>query len=243
MLSLASAAHPGIISVVSAPQTVAKQVSARLARRDLWLEDLAWHRETYRESKFRWWDTDVMAIVTYNTWGRVDFTTLEHLRWLEQWRLGLLAFAAQCRNAMAAPLREAQETFGTINWQPIADAVGLTVLECSTTVWFDTYAAAADRVGNAQVQRVQKMVGGMVFGNPLILIFELKQLWRMYQTADNVHEDTLCDLVEELRGTRRLEDIAGAAGMSAAGLEHRVADARAARGGPGDPRRIPAQQF
>jgi len=221
-----------------------RPVSDRLARRELWLADLAWHRETYREAKFRWWDLDVMSIVTYNTWGRVDFTTLKHLRWLEEWRLEIAVFTDQCQMAMAAPLRQARETLGAAGWDEVAVLVGLTAVECSLADWLDTHAEPEQRVPNFQVQRIQDMVAGMVSANPLILIFELKQLWRMYQAAEAVHEDTLCDLVEELRGTRREEDITEAAGLvSVAGLGHRVAAARAARGGPGDPRRVPVQKF
>jgi len=36
---------------------------------------VCWHRETQRESKFKWWDIDVMMIVTANN---RDLTSLEN---------------------------------------------------------------------------------------------------------------------------------------------------------------------
>jgi hypothetical protein len=41
----------------------------------------------------------------------------------------------------------------------------------------------------------------MVFGNPLIHIVEMKQMWRMHAAAVDMHEDTICDLAEEWHGT------------------------------------------
>jgi len=41
----------------------------------------------------------------------------------------------------------------------------------------------------------------MVCGNPLIHIVEMKQMWWMYAAAVDMHEDTICDLAEELQGS------------------------------------------
>ena len=83
----------------------------------------------------------------------------------------------------------------------------------------------------------------MVFGNPLIHIVEMKQMWQMYEAAVDMHDDTICDLADELSATHSAEDIAKAAGMAhPVGFSYRVEAVRQARGGPGDPRRIPAQR-
>ncbi len=77
----------------------------------------------------------------------------------------------------------------------------------------------------------------MVFGNPLIHIVEMKQMWWMYAAAVDMHDDTICDLAEEWHGRYSPEDIARAAGMAlTVGFGYRFAEVRKSRGGPGDPR-------
>jgi len=213
----------------------------RETRRELWLEDVRWHRETYRESKFKWWECDVMKIVTANTGGKLDFTTLQDLRVLQQWRYELCSFAGLVQRGMAPPLRAAFAVWN--DWEPIAGAVGLTPLECAETVYLDNMFPADQGQRPHPVARIDKSVAGMVFGNPLIHIVEMKQMWLMYAAAVDLHDDTICDLGEELQTTHCAEDIAHAAGMAhAVGFGHRFTAIRAARGGPGDPRRIPAQR-
>ena len=74
------------------------------------------------------------------------------------------------------------------------------------------------------------------FVNPLIEAWELKHLCGMYEAADNVLEDTLCDLIDELTGHVSDQDLVAATGMqSVASLQRRVAAARLQRGPPGRP--------
>jgi len=84
----------------------------------------------------------------------------------------------------------------------------------------------------------------MAFSNPLIRVWEVKQLTAMYLAAVDVLEDTLIDLVEELSPTHRLSDILRAAHTSSEErLDERIAAQRTACGGPNDPRRVLRQTF
>jgi len=76
----------------------------------------------------------------------------------------------------------------------------------------------------------------MVFGNPLIHIVKMKQMWRMHAASVGMHEDTICDLAEEWQGRYSSEDIARAAGMAhTVEFGYRLTEVRKSRGGPGDP--------
>lgn len=211
----------------------------RMALRDSWIAEFADHRRIHNESRFRWWADDVMSIVTWNTRGRIDFTELKHLAWLEEWRLNMGSYTDECAKWVGVPLLEAQSYFRwTREYNQLGEVVGLTPRECDELVYW--WEIATERTPNQQVRRIHKMA----FSNPLIRIWELKQLWRMYQAAVDVAEDTLVDLVEELRPTHRLSDIVRESRSFTEGqLNARVTEARDARGGPNDPRRVPHQIF
>lgn len=215
----------------------------RLARFESWTQELREHRELHNQSRFRWWDTDIMSLATWTTWGRIDFTTLRHLRSLEKWRAELALYTRACEiNGMAPPLIDAQELlYGSGRcWTEIAEAVHLTELDCRIVVGTYRFSEPALREPNKQVRRILRMA----YSNPLIRVWETKQLVAMHAAAVNVLEDTLIDLVEELRPTHRLSDIMRAAGSANEDrLADRIATQREARGGPDDPRRRPRQTF
>lgn len=215
-----------------------------LATQKSYLDELGDHRAIHQQSRFRWDAEDVMSSVTWNTWGRIDFTELKHLAWLAEWRQKMLEHAVECQYGMAGPLREALPLFGAntnIAWKIIGDAVDMTPLQFNQLLWFyDHDSDNTPWTPNSQVRRIHKMG----FGNPLIRIWEVKQLWAMYMAAVDVHEDTLVDLIEELRPTHRMSDILRAADIyNEDRLAERIAAARGARGGPNDPRRVPRQTF
>lgn len=215
----------------------------RLARFEAWTQELREHRELHNQSRFRWWDKDVMSLATWTTWGRIDFTSLGHLRSLEKWRaeLDTYTFASEI-NGMAPPLLEAQElVYGSgRSWALIAEAVHMTELNCRVVTGAFNFAEPANREPTKQNLRIQRMA----YSNPLIRVWETKQLVAMHTAAVNVLEDTLVDLVEELRPTHRLSDILRAAGNANEDrLADRIAVQRTARGGPDDPRRFPRQTF
>ena len=60
-------------------------------------------------------------------------------------------------------------------------------------------------------------------------------MWWMYAAAVDMHEDTNCDLAEELQGRYAPEGIARAAGMAlTVGFGYRFIEVRESRGGPVD---------
>ena len=215
----------------------------RLARFEAWTQELREHRELHNQSRFRWWAKDVMSLATWTTWGHIDFTSLRDLRSLEKWRAELALYTRACEiNGLAPPLIEAQElVYGSgRSWALIADAVYLTELDCRIVVGTYRVSEPALREPNKQVLRIHRMA----YSNPLIRVWETKQVVAMHAAAVNVLEDTLVDLVEELRPTHQLSDIMRAAGSANEDrLADRISTQRAARGGPDDPRRCPRQSF
>jgi len=213
----------------------------RAERAVVWLDDLRWHQHVYRRARFRWWGEHVMKIVTSRTGGQLDFTSVADLEWLRRYQCEHAEYTFQCQMAMAEPLTAALETLGS--WDAVREPIGLSLTECRATVGLARREPPEART-NPDVERILRMVGSQVFQNPLILAWELKQMWRMHDAVVDVFEDTICDLVEELRGSRPDEILARAAGSALPkGLDTRIAYAREARGQAGDPRRIPTQVF
>ena len=149
---------------------------ARGQRAELWLDDLVWHKRMFRQSRFRWTGEHAMDIVTRATGGALDYTTIGHLRWLQRRQDEVRDRGTQCRSAMADPLREAHQILG---WDRTAVAVGLTVVDCRLTLAFAAGTTQADRT-NIDVKGALRQ---LPFVNPLIQVWELKQLWRLYDAA------------------------------------------------------------
>lgn len=213
----------------------------RRAQRDLWLEDLDWHKRMYRSSRFRWGNHHVLQVLHRHTGGQSSFTTLEDLRLLQLYQAQVCDLSTRVRDALAGPLAQARDVVGP-SWEPAADAVGLSVIECRMITWCAQVAPAPPHPG-ADLN-VERVLHKLPFTNPLTQAWELKQLWRLYEAAVDVLEDTICDLVDELRPTRPasvLMEITNS--LSEHGLQQRVDAARTRRGLPGDPRRRPRQVF
>lgn len=206
-----------------------------------WLDDLWWHKKMYRGARWRWWGEHVMDMITSYTGGRLYFTTVEDLRRLQGYKYHAEEEAFTCQLALTDPLEQAGDLMG--RWGAVAEALGLTTVDCSATVWFA--AVLPDRARtNSAVERVKRVVQRQPFKNPLIEAFELKQMWRLHQAAATMLEDTTCDLLEELRESRPDAVLCEAAAIATVkGLDLRIATARTDRGGPGDPRRIPRQIY
>ncbi len=206
-----------------------------------WIEDLRWHRDQYRQSRFQWSGSEALLAATEFTHGRQDFTSLMDLRELNLGRRAATEYAAVCQRAFGEAARQARRSICPTSWVAVAIELDSTVDDCSASSHFATWSSPADRT-NTQVDRVQRIVDGLYFSNPLIRAWELKQLWDLYTAAENILEDTLIDLVVELDGHRRAQDIADAIGVfTVAGLSHRVDLQRSQRGVVGDPRRTPHQ--
>lgn len=182
-----------------------------------------------------------MDLITQHTGGQLTFRNVDDLRLVEHYRQEADDEALTCQLALADPIEAAGAVLG--RWAPVADVLGLTEVECSSTVWFAQVHPEWERT-SAKVERVLRVVRRQPFINPLIEAWELKQLWRLHQAAAAMLEDTTCDVIEYLRDSRPDAVLCEAAGMlSSSALDTRVATNRELRGPFGDPRRIPRQVF
>jgi hypothetical protein len=225
---------------VTASRLAALDVSTA-ATVETWLDDLFWHKKMYRGARWRWWGEHVTDLITTYTGGQLTFRSMDDLRQLQRYQQRAEDEAFTCQLALADPLQMAKDVMGI--WNVVGAAVGLSEVECSTPVCFaETHPTQART--NHQVERVRRVVRRQPFKNPLIEALELKQLWRLHQAAAAMLEDTTCDLLVELRDSRPDVALCEAVGvLSSKGLDTRIAAARKARGGPGDPRRIPRQIY
>lgn len=203
----------------------------------VWLDDLRWHKQMFRQSRFRWTGEHVMDILTRQTSGQLDFTTLRHLQVLQRDQNHLAVVALQCRLAMAEPLRQAVLELG--GKEPVAEALGLSVSTCTATMSMASGAPAEERT-NADVEHVLR---GLPFSNPLIQAWELKQLWRLYEAACTALEDTICDLLVELAPLQPVAALREATAPASGIPGDRIRWARQERGEAGDPRRSAQQSF
>ncbi|GAB4590032.1 hypothetical protein [Nocardia sp. IFM 10818] len=214
-----------------------------------WVRDLNWHRTVvYPSSKFQWQPSDAALVATKFTGGQDEFTTVADLTVLTQKRKNLTDYTATCERALGRALSQSQRGLGC-RTADLAEILDMTPLEVERAVYSYSVAVTwSDKIGdrssytNRQVRRITEMCDGLLISSPLLLAWELKQLWSMYRAAENLLEDTFVDLVLELKGTADPAVI-----VYAAGAPHREAlhgwirHQRALRGEPGDPRRIPSQ--
>jgi hypothetical protein len=189
----------------------------------------------FKFSRFRWTAEHVMAVVTRRTDGRLGYHTVADLRLLQSYLEPLQFYTQQVREAMGDRLRAA---LSTVPSPQIIEELGLDKIEASAAVWNAGISKPEDRT-NLNIRAVLEYVP---FRNPLIEAWELKQLLRMYEAAGGLLEDTICDLIVELRDTRPAGVLAEAS-HTLGRIDDRVAMAREKRGGPGDPRRMPSQIF
>lgn len=203
-----------------------------------WLEDLQWWQRAYRPAKVKWLVERIVGVATSATGGRVDFTTVADLALLARFQEPVVEIVEQVRAGAAPMLLQARDVLGGPGWVPVAQALQMSTGECERAV----QSAAGVRIGEpaaAAVGQALRLAEG-VYSNPLVQAWELRHMWLGYEAAVDLLEDTLCDLVVELRERHELETLAVATGDREVGrLELRVAKARSARGGPGDDRRVP----
>lgn len=206
-----------------------------------WIEDLRWHRRQYRQSLFQWSGSDALNAATEFTSGQQDFTTAHDLSRLETHRRLAAFHSSTCQRAFGKAARHARGGLGLHSWHSVADCLDLPATECSASAHFATWSEPKECTNN-QVERVNKLVDGLFFTNPLIRAWELKQLWDLYSAAEDILEDALVDLAIELRHDREDTALAYALKMQTSiGLAQRIEAQRSLRGTAGDPRRIPRQ--
>lgn len=211
-----------------------------------WVDDLVWHRQSYRQSKFRWWDNEPVLVASEFTGGRHSFTSVDGLRELEEYRLTLGAYVLTCQRAMGLAMKDSRTGLGLAGWGKLAHLVDLDARRCEESAHLATWAYPYDQreISNPQVRRIEAMCAGFFFANPLLLTWELRQLWGLYYAAEQILEDTVVDLVEELLPTTPTSVLASAVGLySEHGLRDRIFQQRSTRGAVGDSRRTLRQTF
>lgn len=204
-----------------------------------WYEDVLWHRQMYRQSRFRWAPENATNIAMRTTRGRLEFSTPGQLATLERQRMELLGYTDQVRLAMAVPLREARKAYGP-RWGSALALIGMPTIDARIITW-SAVGARPDQATNADVRRV---LHGIPLPNPLTEVWELRQLHSMFEAAGDLLEDAVCDLVMELRDHHGLTALAP---LTVSGIADqlwmRVERQRDKRGEPGDRRRVPQQQY
>lgn len=223
-----------------APEGAAHSTARQAAGRDPrdWVDDLAWHRRMYAQSRFRWVPEDPLSIALTWTRGRIAYDSPAHVRLLDEQLLALRGFAAQIDDAMIAPLLEAKKRCAPVDWAAGLGLVGMTPLDLEIL----RFGAPRDITPNRQVKRALR---GIPLPNPFSQVWELRQVRGMYAAAEDLIEDTFCDLVTELVPEHGWNNVAqlSLAHRSARSLQLRIEEQRRTRGEPGDPRRQPAQRY
>ncbi|OZD06420.1 hypothetical protein CH275_09345 [Rhodococcus sp. 06-235-1A] len=228
---------------MSLPDTATAPGSGVAARA---LDDLRWHRQFHRQSQFRWWDTEAALVATEFTRGQDQFHTVQDLAQLEHYRLALADYTATCQRALGRALKQSLRVLDTRSWSFATDSLMLLPRTCEQSSYLATWADPYDptALSNPQVRRIQRSCERMMFGNPLILSWELSHLWGLYRAAETLLEDTLVDLTVELSESVSDSALLWATQMaSKIGLKERIAEQRTTRGEPGDPRRRPRQSY
>lgn len=203
-----------------------------------WLDDMAWHRRMFRQSRFRWVPEDPLSIALAWTRGRLVYETPRDLRFLDERLSALREFAAGIDDAMLAPLSEAEERCTPADWQTGLGLVGLAPRDVTVL----RYSAPSDVAPHREAVRALR---GIPLPNPFSQVWELRQVRGMYSAAEDLLEDTFCDLAVELAPTQGWEHLARMTvhHTSARTLQLRVEDQRASHGEPGDARRSREQHY
>lgn len=193
----------------------------------------------FGQSHFRWVPEDPMAIALTWTRGRMQFDRPPHLHFLDTQLLSLRTFAAGIDDAMVPLLRTAQDRCTAEDW-----ALGLQLIDM-TPHDVRVLRHSAPSGAPARHREASRALRGIPLPNPFSQVWELRQMRAMYEAAENLIEDTFCDLLVELAQTHAWEALAGHTlrHRSARTLQERVVAQRDVRGEPGDPRRVPEQRY
>lgn len=204
-----------------------------------WLEDMAWHRRMYRQSRFRWVPEDPLSIALTWTRGRLEHKTVAHLQTLDVQLCDLRDFAAGIDDAMTPLLRQARRHSAASGWSEGLALVGLSATDA------DKLCRRTAKPGGAGHPETRRALRGFPLPNPWSQVWELRQVRNMYAAAEAIMEDVFCDLTLELHPTHGWLSLAEVTlqHLTANQLQLRVQDQRETRGEPGDPRRIPEQRY
>lgn len=200
-----------------------------------WVDDLAWHRHMFAQSRFRWLGEDVTTVALRYTRGRLEFTTLADLARLDEQLVELRDHILRLNASVAEPLHHVRDALPH-NWTGALNAVGLSPVQAGQIMW-----AGGPPLRDRETQRV---LGGIPWCNPLTEVWELLQLVGMYESAAAVLEDAVCDLAEELLQDRSAPAVAAhTVDRVPQQLQMRIEDNLEERGPAGDARRRPRQSY
>ncbi len=204
-----------------------------------WVEDMAWHRRMFAQSRFRWAPEDPYALALIWTKGRLVYETPKHFHLLDEQIYALKAFSSQIDDTMAALLAEADQRCTTRDWGSGLELVGLTPTDVHTL------RVGAQRIRGPLNREARRALRGIPLPNPFSQIWELRQMRAMYRAAEDLLEDTFCDLAVELSTGQSWHNLSQLTLCHRSGrtLQRRVEAQREERGAPGDPRREPVEQY
>jgi hypothetical protein len=210
----------------------------------VWLEDLLWHKQAHKYAVHRWWPDSARGLAARMAGGQTAFTTLADLRKLETYQAEVQIRIGSFTGAIGFRLGRAFMVIG--DYEVIAAQLGMTLHDVRMmTIWGhqrDETGLIEDWELDAGVADVVRFCQSQVFNNRLIEAWELRQQAALLQVVANVFEDATIDLLQELTGTVSDHALVEASGSrTAARMRTRIQKARAERGLPGDPRRVPNQ--
>lgn len=204
-----------------------------------WVDDTRWHRRMFGQSLFRWSPEDPLTLTLAWTRGRVLYETPRHLRLLSQQIIELRGFAASIDDTIVALLEDARRAVSPPDWE-----TGLRLVDLTSR---DVAVLRQGSIGRTDIplgREAAQILASIPLPNPFTKVWELRQLRALYDAADRLLEDTFCDLSLELAPTQGWGSIAALTGhYTPNALQMRVADQRANRGDPGDPRRRYEQHY
>ena len=180
-----------------------------------------------------------MSLALHWTRGRVLYETPAHLRLLDRQIIELHLYATGIDVARASLLEEARALSTSLDWRAGLALLGLTQSDVRSL----RLAVLGLEVGPHR--EVRRALRGWPFPNPFSRVWELQQMRAMYQAAEDVLEDALCDLAVELAPEYGWSSVSQVTryNNSTKQLQARVEHQRAKRGEHGDPRRVPAQTY
>jgi len=204
-----------------------------------WIEDMTWHRRMFSQSHFRWVPEDPMSIALTWTRGRCAYSTPGQLRRLDEQLLSLRDYSAGIDDAMIEPLADAKRRSRPADYTAGLQLVGMT----PTDVAIIRHSALSGRVTHHR--EAARALRGIPLPNPFSQVWELRQMRGMYAAAENLLEDTFCDLAVELMPAQGWDNLAKMTlyHRTSRTLQARIQEQRETRGGPGDPRRLPEQRY
>lgn len=201
---------------------------------EVWVDDTRWHLHMYRRANFRWAPEDPVAIALNYAHGRSEFTTHNHLHSLTKARRVLHGFNRHFHYQLMRRVLFSFDVFdGSEDGRAGLNLIGLTGEPLMALVDYVT-----DPPSAYPQTEFARALHGFPFPNPFTEAWEIIQIKEMYEAAELVLEDTAADLTNELLDRNGWKGLDEALELEVDDITHWLHDHMAARGLPGDPRRI-----